>query len=170
MSAFDGLFKCQHGQSQQGESGFQNVGMAPADVAAGGRNRTRQGCNTINPQINMEKALEVSGEEQSSPWYSSLAVQEHVSSTAAAAVRIQNDKRQELSCYNGCCFFREYKSCETIDEEHAQTQFEFDIMVLELHSLFRQHGIEPSDALVNDALKWNTKAAEKIKCANTETM
>jgi len=35
-------------------------------------------------------------------------------------------------------------------------------MVLELHSLFRRHGIEPSGALVSEALKWKTKTAEMV--------
>ena len=43
---------------------------------------------------------------------------------------------------------------ESICEGEPLRAFEFDVMVLELHSLLRRNGIEPSDALVLDLIRW----------------
>jgi hypothetical protein len=48
-------------------------------------------------------------------------------------------------------------SGEAICEQEPQTVFEFDVAVLELHSLLRTHGIEPSDDLVSDLFRWQMR-------------
>lgn len=89
------------------------------------------------------------------------AVRERDQAAAAAAVvRFTAKQSRESADYSNYCCFRERGICQAIQEHRPCTDFNSDVMVLELHSLFRRHAIEPSDELVSDMLKWQTRATQ----------
>jgi len=122
------------------------------------------------------------------PWWGSISQQEqnnkaqvvgfsfpdevsrkrHIAAAAAAAARLKAKQTRNSVDYSDYCCFRERGACQAIHEDRPYTDFDFDVMVLELHSLFRRHAIEPSDALVSDMLKWQARATEKVTSGRGE--
>eukprot|EP00929_Paragymnodinium_shiwhaense_P110033 TRINITY_DN7671_c0_g2_i1.p1 TRINITY_DN7671_c0_g2~~TRINITY_DN7671_c0_g2_i1.p1 ORF type:complete len:320 (-),score=50.82 TRINITY_DN7671_c0_g2_i1:85-1044(-) len=79
----------------------------------------------------------------------------------------RKEKRSKLEFSDYCCYGRTRRStCESIMEDKPQMTFDYDVALLELRSVLRRHAIEPSDALVADLLRWQSRAGPSVANAN----
>lgn len=90
--------------------------------------------------------------------------------SGGAAGSGDGDGSADLADY--CCFrdgrYRRPAQCGAIREDRPQTKFDFDVMVIELHSVLRKHSIEPGDALVSDILQWQVRAVDRSQRDRSE--
>mmetsp|Transcript_81363 Transcript_81363/g.226593 ORF Transcript_81363/g.226593 Transcript_81363/m.226593 type:complete len:284 (-) Transcript_81363:156-1007(-) len=70
-----------------------------------------------------------------------------------------------------CCCFRDSRALRSkfgsIREDRPQMHFDDDVLALDLRSILRRNGVEPSDALVADVMSWRARGS-RANNANSE--
>jgi len=80
-----------------------------------------------------------------------------VASAAAAVAHFEAKQSHEYAGKSNFYWIREKGTCQASQENLPCTELGLDLVVLELHRVFRRHAIEPSDELVTDMLKWRAR-------------
>lgn len=75
----------------------------------------------------------------------------------------QRKAKENIDWKDFCCLrdTANYRRFEPILEDQPETEFDKDVMMLDLHSVLRHHAIEPNEALVNDIWEWQVRSAER---------